>query len=169
MEGGRWKVAGCRWVTVHTWGNTHAWKRGRPAFIVTTRAGCPPHGGRCFGKPLRAISRFSHQDAQTPPSPTRGEGGLSRVEFLFCRILLRSRFGSAFTTSVKTFWPGLGLFKVLILSSQESERQRGLRSNRPLRIGNVPIVQLTQERDGAVPQTAQPMPDHCHDTRRLRA
>jgi len=54
----------------------------------------------------------------------------------------------------------VGLFKVLILSSQESERQRGLRSNRPLRIGNVPIVQLTQERDGAVPNTAQPMPDH---------
>ena len=75
MEGGRWKVAGCRWVTVHTWGNTHAWKRGRPAFIVTTRAGCPPHGGRCFGTPLCAISRFSHQDAQTPPSPRVGERG----------------------------------------------------------------------------------------------
>ena len=54
----------------------------------------------------------------------------------------------------------VGLFKVLILSSQESERQRGLRGNRPLRIGNVPIVQLTQARDGAVPHTAQPMPDH---------
>jgi hypothetical protein len=69
-------VEGCRWVTVYTWGNTRAWKRGRPAFIVTTRVGCPPHGGRCFGKPLRAISRFSHQDAQTPPSPLVGEGGL---------------------------------------------------------------------------------------------
>ena len=28
-----------------------------------------------FGKPLRAIARFSHQDAQTPPSPRVGEGG----------------------------------------------------------------------------------------------
>ena len=53
----------------------------------------------------------------------------------------------------------LGLFKVLILSSQESERQRGLCGNRPVRIGNVPIVQLTQERDGAVPKTAHLMPD----------
>ncbi len=33
------------------------------------------HRGRCFGKPLRAISRFSHQDAQTPPSLLVGEGG----------------------------------------------------------------------------------------------
>jgi hypothetical protein len=28
-----------------------------------------------WGKPLRAISRFSHQDAQPPPSPRVGEGG----------------------------------------------------------------------------------------------
>jgi hypothetical protein len=53
----------------------------------------------------------------------------------------------------------IGLFKVLILCSQEGEHQRGLCGNRPLRIGNGPIVQLTQERDGAVPNTAQPMPD----------
>jgi hypothetical protein len=33
------------------------------------------HRGRFFGKPLRAISRFSHQNAQTPPSPLVGEGG----------------------------------------------------------------------------------------------
>ena len=33
------------------------------------------HRGRFFGKPLRAISRFSHQDAQPPPSPLVGEGG----------------------------------------------------------------------------------------------
>ncbi|MBO9327403.1 MAG: hypothetical protein J7463_19270, partial [Roseiflexus sp.] len=39
------------------------------------------------------------------------------------------------------------------------ERQCGLRGNRPVRIGNGPIVQLTQERDGAVPNTAHPMPD----------
>jgi hypothetical protein len=31
--------------------------------------------GRFFGKPLRAIFRFRHQDAQTPPSPLVGEGG----------------------------------------------------------------------------------------------
>jgi hypothetical protein len=32
------------------------------------------HRGRFFGKPLRAISHFSHQDAQPPPSPRVGEG-----------------------------------------------------------------------------------------------
>jgi hypothetical protein len=32
------------------------------------------HRGRFFGKPLRAISHFSHQDAHTPPSPRVGEG-----------------------------------------------------------------------------------------------
>ena len=32
------------------------------------------HRGRFFGKPLRAISRFSHQNAQTPPSSLVGEG-----------------------------------------------------------------------------------------------
>ena len=31
--------------------------------------------GRCFGKPLCAISGFRQQDAQTPPSPRVGEGG----------------------------------------------------------------------------------------------
>jgi hypothetical protein len=34
-----------------------------------------PHRGGFFGKRLRAIFRFSHQDAQTPPSPLVGEGG----------------------------------------------------------------------------------------------
>jgi hypothetical protein len=34
-----------------------------------------PHRGGFFGKPLYAISRFSHQNAQTPPSPRVGEGG----------------------------------------------------------------------------------------------
>jgi len=33
------------------------------------------HRGRFCGKSLRAISCFSHQDAQTPPSPCVGEGG----------------------------------------------------------------------------------------------
>jgi hypothetical protein len=37
------------------------------------------HRGRCFGKPLRAISRFSHQDAPTPPSPRAGKGGWGDV------------------------------------------------------------------------------------------
>ena len=32
-------------------------------------------GAGFWGKPLRAISRFSHQDAQPPPSPRVGEGG----------------------------------------------------------------------------------------------
>ena len=40
------------------------------------RTGKPlPHRVRFFGKPLRAIYRFRHQDAQTPPSPLVGEGG----------------------------------------------------------------------------------------------
>ncbi len=33
------------------------------------------HRDRFFGKPLRAISHFSRQDAQPPPSPRVGEGG----------------------------------------------------------------------------------------------
>jgi hypothetical protein len=36
------------------------------------------HRGRFFGKPLRAISGFSHQDAQTPPSPPCGRRGMGR-------------------------------------------------------------------------------------------
>jgi hypothetical protein len=32
-------------------------------------------GAGFLGKPLRAIFRFRHQDAQTPPSPLVGEGG----------------------------------------------------------------------------------------------
>jgi hypothetical protein len=39
------------------------------------KAGCMSHRGRFFGKPLRTISCFRHQDAQTPPSPLVGEGG----------------------------------------------------------------------------------------------
>ena len=31
-------------------------------------------GSRFLGKPQHSLSRFRHQDAQTPPSPTRGEG-----------------------------------------------------------------------------------------------
>jgi hypothetical protein len=44
------------------------WERGRLARMQ-------PYGGGFFGKPLRAISRFRHQNAQTPPSPRVGEGG----------------------------------------------------------------------------------------------
>ncbi len=33
------------------------------------------HRDRFFGKPLRAISHFSRQDAQPPPSPRVGAGG----------------------------------------------------------------------------------------------
>ncbi len=32
-------------------------------------------GAGFLGKPLRAIFRFRHQDAQPPPSPLVGEGG----------------------------------------------------------------------------------------------
>ena len=38
------------------------------------------HRDRFFGKPLRAISHFSRQDAQTPPSPRVGEGGRGDAE-----------------------------------------------------------------------------------------
>ena len=41
---------------------------GRPRF-----QGVTPY--RIFGKPRRVICPFRHQDAQPPPSPTRGEGG----------------------------------------------------------------------------------------------
>jgi len=37
--------------------------------------GISASSGRFFGKPLRAISRFRQQNAQTPPSPRVGEGG----------------------------------------------------------------------------------------------
>jgi hypothetical protein len=34
--------------------------------------------GGFFGKPLRSLPRFRHQDAHTPPSPRVGEGGCSQ-------------------------------------------------------------------------------------------
>ena len=54
-----------------------------PAFLLSFWASGRPNlpsplveeGGRCFGTPLCAISRFRQQDAQTPPSPRVGEGG----------------------------------------------------------------------------------------------
>ena len=39
------------------------------------RAGGMSHRGGFFGKPLRAIFRFRHQDALPPPSPACGRGG----------------------------------------------------------------------------------------------
>jgi hypothetical protein len=48
--------------------------RGRPR----PQQRCAPsqaYRGRFLGKPLRAIFRFRHQDAQPPPSPRVGEGG----------------------------------------------------------------------------------------------
>jgi len=38
-------------------------------------SGARPCRGRFGGKPRRAIFRFRHQDAQTPPSPLVGDGG----------------------------------------------------------------------------------------------
>ena len=38
--------------------------------------GISASSGRFFDKPLRTISRFSHQDPQTPLSPRVGEGGM---------------------------------------------------------------------------------------------
>jgi hypothetical protein len=60
--------------------------REAPAFLLALQASGRParpllpvwekaYRGRFFGKPLRAIFRFRHQDAQTPPSPRVGEGG----------------------------------------------------------------------------------------------
>ncbi len=74
---------------------------------------------------------------------------------MFCTLLLYHESASCATGDHR-----VGLFKVLILYSEESKRQRGLCGNRPVRSGNVPIVQPTQERDGAVPQPAQPTLDH---------
>ena len=44
-------------------------------WIERLRGGRVIAGVGFFGKLLCVISCFRHQDAQTPPSPTRGEGG----------------------------------------------------------------------------------------------
>ena len=54
-----------------------------------------PYRGRFLGKPRRAIFRFSHQDASTPPSPLVGEGGRGmrgkrRGNAANCALLLRT-------------------------------------------------------------------------------
>ena len=120
-------------------------------------------------------ARLNDQDEPWTAAPNRllQDARLSRsARLLYCVLLMfADDSGQAFPSqrrlaralgrmTANGATARLGLFKVLILSSQESERQRGLRGNRPVRIGNVPIVQLTQARDGAVPNTAQPMPDH---------
>jgi hypothetical protein len=56
--------------------------RSRRTGTVRTLA-LPAHRDRCFGKPLHAISRFRHQNAQTPPSPLVGEGGCSQGEMFW--------------------------------------------------------------------------------------
>jgi hypothetical protein len=45
-----------------------------PAGLARGR-GCGLKPSLSMWKPLRAIFRFRHQDAQTPPSPRVGEGG----------------------------------------------------------------------------------------------
>jgi hypothetical protein len=55
-----------------------ATERGRDACASRLAGGTPAYPaykGRFLGKPLYTISRFSHQNAQTPPSPRVGEGG----------------------------------------------------------------------------------------------
>jgi hypothetical protein len=54
-----------------TYGGARQWT---PMRNASTRKG-HSHRGMFSGNPLRAISCFSHQDAQTPPSPLVGEGG----------------------------------------------------------------------------------------------
>jgi hypothetical protein len=34
-------------VTVHTWGNTRAWERGRPALVASPRVRCPRFQEKC--------------------------------------------------------------------------------------------------------------------------
>jgi hypothetical protein len=46
-----------------------------PQLPCGRRGALTAYRGRFLGKPRRAISRFSHQDAPTPPSPLVGEGG----------------------------------------------------------------------------------------------
>jgi hypothetical protein len=65
------------------WGDEGANRRVRAGGARTQ--GISASSGRFFGKPLRTISRFSHQDAQTPPSPRvkeRGRGEAHRVDVL---------------------------------------------------------------------------------------
>ncbi len=74
-------------------------------------------------------------------------------------VVLRFRHTTAYDPTPLAPGRWGGLFKVLILSSQEGERQRGLRSNGPVCSRNRPIVRLRQECYGAVPRTAHPTPD----------
>jgi len=108
-----------------------------------------------------ASSVDARSDMAHPPDPPacRGTGGVRLACPPGRGCWARPPPGCA-PPQRRASWRRLGLFKVLILCSQGSERQHGLRNHRPVRIGNRPIVQLTQARDGAVPHTANPMPDH---------
>ena len=86
------------------WLGVVAWQDGR---VYRPTADAPPDGAWRYGAPGEVTVSFGALDADALRLAQGGRWVLSRVEFLFCRILLRSRFGSAFTTSVKTFWPGL--------------------------------------------------------------
>ena len=86
------------------WLGVVAWHDGR---VVRPTTFAPADGAWRYGAPGEVTAPFGALDAEALTLAQGGRWVLSRVEFLFCRILLRSRFGSAFTTSVKTFWPGL--------------------------------------------------------------
>jgi|GEM_PF-5245627 len=80
-----WEKGGRGDEGTNTHGNTRAFLPG--TLPLSTHAGeTPAHPaqisrcarldtGRLFGQPLRPLSRFRLQDAQTPPSPLVGEGG----------------------------------------------------------------------------------------------
>jgi hypothetical protein len=86
------------------WLGVVAWHAGR---VVRPTTYASADGAWRYGAPGEVTAPFGALDAEALTLAQGGRWVLSRVEFLFCRILLRSRFGSAFTTSVKTFWPGL--------------------------------------------------------------
>jgi hypothetical protein len=44
-------------VTVHTWGNTRAWERGRPARVASPKARCPRSQEKCEHLPLLPVLR----------------------------------------------------------------------------------------------------------------
>ena len=86
------------------WLGVVAWHDGR---VVRPTTYASADGTWRYGAPGEVTAPFGALDAAALTLAQGGRWVLSRVEFLFCRLLLRSRFGSAFTTSVKTYWPGL--------------------------------------------------------------
>ena len=97
-----------------------------------------PHGGRFFGKPLRAVSRFSHQDAQTPPfNPVweKGVGGMRGKGARECRTLLISpknstlaSWGTPQSAACRPLRTDVRLFQM----NQDSGRQKGRGTMRPV-------------------------------------